>query len=50
MNFDLTEIPKSIGKLTNLQKLYITNKLTYIPKSIVKLTNLKILSLDKYFF
>jgi Leucine-rich repeat (LRR) protein len=43
---NLTKIPNSIGKLTNLQFLVINNKLKEIPKSIGKLTNLQKLSLE----
>jgi internalin A len=45
-NNELTEIPESIAKLTNLTTLDLRgNKLTKIPESITKLTNLTTLNL-----
>lgn len=42
----LTDIPKEIGVLSNLQELYLYgNKLTSLPKEIGNLSNLKILYL-----
>ena len=42
----LTELPESIGKLTNLTTLYLSsNQLTELPESIGKLTNLTYLNL-----
>jgi internalin A len=44
----LTEISESIGKLTNLTKLYLShNQLTKVPESIGNLTNLTTLYLDR---
>ena len=41
---NLIELPKEIGNLTNLKKLYISNyEIKYIPTEVFKLINLKIL-------
>ena len=46
-NNELTEIPKEIGNLINLQRLHLYhNKLTEIPKEIGNLTNLQELDLS----
>lgn len=43
----LTEIPKSIGKLTNLKRLNLShNKLTELPSSIVNITDMRRLHLN----
>ena len=43
---NLTNLPKEIGNLTNLQRLYLdNNKLTSLPNEIGNLINLKFLSL-----
>ena len=40
---EITEIPESIGKLSNLQKLWLNNnQITEIPESIEQLVNCKI--------
>jgi Leucine rich repeat len=46
-NNKLTQLPTTIGSLTNLKKLYLhTNKLTQLPSTIGSLTNLQSLNLD----
>ena len=44
-NMQLTELPKSIGQLTQLTELNLHNQLTTLPKSIGNLTNLITLNL-----
>ena len=47
-NKHLTEVPKELGSLTSLKKLYLSNnnKLTEVPKEIGLLTSLQILDLS----
>ena len=45
-NNELKELPKEIGKLSNLYALYLeNNKLIKVPKEIAKLSNLRELRL-----